>query len=153
MDRPHIEARAFEANEALAEGVKIRWLSSISDIGESALRVERMEMDADRHPQPTGQFETLSANSVILALGRKADNGFLRKLTGVGVAENGTVIVDAAMMTGHPGVLAGGDVAPGDEQTVTAAVDQSKKAARHISAWLQRPAAATGPEMHVIYAN
>ena len=136
MDRPHMEAHAFEANEALSEGVKIKWLSSIKDIGESNLTVERMEMDASGHPQPTGQFETLSANSVVLALGQQADSGFLRNLAGVDFAANGSVIVDRTMMTGRPGVFAGGDVAPGD-RTVTAAVGHGKKAARHIDAWLR----------------
>ena len=33
-------------------------------------------------PQPTGQFETLSADSVVLALGQQTDSGFLRKRAG-----------------------------------------------------------------------
>ena len=45
------------------------------------------------------------------------------------------VVVDAGMMTGRPGIFAGGDMAPGD-RTVTAAVGHGKKAARHIDAWL-----------------
>jgi Pyruvate/2-oxoacid:ferredoxin oxidoreductase delta subunit len=40
------------------------------------------------------------------------------------------------MMTGHPGIFAGGDMVPG-ERTVTAAVGQGKRAARHIDAWLR----------------
>jgi NADPH-dependent glutamate synthase beta subunit-like oxidoreductase len=136
MDRPHMEARAFEANEALSEGIKIKWLSSIKDIGAGDLTIERMEMDADGHPRPTGQFETLSANSVVLALGQQADSGFLRNLDGVVFAADGSVIVDAAMMTGRPGVFAGGDVAQG-EHTVTSAVGHGKMAARHIDAWLR----------------
>ena len=39
------------------------------------------------------------------------------------------------MMTGHPGVFAGGDMVP-SERTVTVAVGHGKKAARHIDAWL-----------------
>ena len=136
MDRPHMEARAFEANEALSEGIKIKWLSSIKEIGESNLTVEHMEMDANGNPKPTGQFETLPANSVVLALGQQADSGFLRNLAGVAFAAHGSVIVDGAMMTGRPGVFAGGDVTLGD-RTVTAAVGHGKNAARHIDAWLR----------------
>src|SRR3954462_10755804 len=40
------------------------------------------------------------------------------------------------MMTGHPGVFAGGDLVPA-ERTVTVAVGNGKKAARCIDAWLR----------------
>ena len=40
------------------------------------------------------------------------------------------------MMTGHPGLFAGGDMVP-SERTVTVAVGHGKKAARHIDAWLR----------------
>jgi Pyruvate/2-oxoacid:ferredoxin oxidoreductase delta subunit len=40
------------------------------------------------------------------------------------------------MMTGHPGIFAGGDMVP-SERTVTVAVGHGKKAARHINAWLR----------------
>jgi Pyruvate/2-oxoacid:ferredoxin oxidoreductase delta subunit len=40
------------------------------------------------------------------------------------------------MMTGHPGVFAGGDMVPA-ERNVTVAVGHGKKAARNIDAWLR----------------
>jgi Pyruvate/2-oxoacid:ferredoxin oxidoreductase delta subunit len=40
------------------------------------------------------------------------------------------------MMTGHPGVFAGGDMVPA-ERNVTVAIGHGKKAARHIDAWLK----------------
>jgi NADH dehydrogenase FAD-containing subunit len=40
------------------------------------------------------------------------------------------------MMTGYPGIFAGGDMVPA-ERTVTVAIGHGKKAARNISAWLQ----------------
>jgi 2-oxoacid:acceptor oxidoreductase delta subunit (pyruvate/2-ketoisovalerate family) len=40
------------------------------------------------------------------------------------------------MMTGHPGIFAGGDMVPA-ERTVTVAIGHGKKAARHIDAWLR----------------
>ena len=40
------------------------------------------------------------------------------------------------MMTGHPGIFAGGDMVPA-ERTVTVGVGHGKKAARHIDAWLR----------------
>ena len=46
------------------------------------------------------------------------------------------------MMTGCPGVFAGGDMVP-SERTVTVGVGHGKRAAREIDAWL-RGAAASG---------
>jgi formate dehydrogenase beta subunit len=48
------------------------------------------------------------------------------------------------MMTGHPGVFAGGDMVPG-EQSVTVAVGHGKRAARYIDAWLRGQQAALLP--------
>jgi NADPH-dependent glutamate synthase beta subunit-like oxidoreductase len=143
-DRAHMPAHAFEADEALEEGVKIKWLTSIKEIAGPTLTVEVMELDPDGRPRPTGQFEALEADAVVLALGQQTDSGFLRKAPGIEFHPDGTVIVAPNMMTGHPGIFAGGDMVP-SERTVTAAVGHGKKAARHIDAWLRgneyRPAA------------
>ncbi len=160
-DRAHMPAHAFEADEALSEGVKIKWLSTIKTIDAGELTVEVMRLDEQGRPQPTGQFETLSADSVVLALGQETDSAFLRRVPGVVFAADGVVTVDAGMMTGRPGIFAGGDMAPG-ERTVTAAVGHGKKAARHIDAWLRgeaQPRPARHPlvgfdELHLpIYAD
>ncbi len=135
MDRAHMQAQAFEADEALSEGIKIKWLSSIHNIDASQITVERMVMDTDGTPQPTGEFETLNADSVVLALGQQTDSGFLKAIPGLVFKSDGTVIVDAGMMTGRAGLFAGGDMVPG-ERTVTSAVGHGKKAARHIHKWL-----------------
>jgi Pyruvate/2-oxoacid:ferredoxin oxidoreductase delta subunit len=49
---------------------------------------------------------------------------------------DGVVQVDATMMTGHPGIFAGGDMVPA-ERTVTTGIGHGKKAARNIDAWLR----------------
>ena len=69
-DRAHMPAQAFEADEAIEEGIKIKWLTTIKEISGSELTVERMALDADGKPQPTGEFETLEADAVVLALGQ-----------------------------------------------------------------------------------
>ena len=138
-DRAHMEARSFEAEEAVSEGIKIKWLSSVRDFADGQIRVELMALDAQGTPQPTGQFETLEADAVVLAVGQQADSGFLSKLAGVEFKPDGTVLVTPDMMTGAPGVFAGGDLVPGD-RTVTSAVGHGRKAARHIDAWLARAA-------------
>jgi NADPH-dependent glutamate synthase beta subunit-like oxidoreductase len=135
-DRAHMEAHPFEAAEALSEGVKIKWLSSIRGIDTDALTVELMALDGKGVPQPTGKFETLQADSVILALGQTAESGFLDGIPGIVVNPDGTVIVGPDMMTGHPGIFAGGDMVP-STRTVTTATGHGKKAARHIDGWLR----------------
>ncbi len=144
-DRAHMPAHEFEADEALSEGVKIKWLTTIKEIAGPTLTIERMELDANGRPRPTGRLETLQADAVVLALGQDAESEFLRQVPGVRFDWD-TVVVDRQMMTGHPGVFAGGDVIP-TERTVTAAVGHGKRAARCIDAWLrgetyQKPASA-----------
>src|SRR5208337_1527368 len=56
-----------------------------------------------------------------------------------------TVIVGPDMMTGAPGIFAGGDLVPA-EKTVTVAVGHGKKAARNIDAWLSGGSYATAPK-------
>ena len=135
-DRAHMPARAFEADEALEEGIKIKWLTSITQIMGPSLTVERMALDEKGRPQPTGEIETLEADAVVLALGQQTDSAFLRGVPGLEFKPDGTVIVDRHMMTGHVGVFAGGDMVPG-ERTVTVAVGHGKLAALNIDGWLR----------------
>ena len=148
-DRAHMEAHAFEAEEALSEGVKIKWLSSIRDIGAGELQVELMALDAQGVPQPTGKFETLQADSVVLALGQHAESDFLKGVPGVELTPDGTVVVGPDMMTGAAGLFAGGDLIPGT-RTVTTAVGHGKKAARHIDGWLRALPYAAAPKHPVV---
>jgi NADPH-dependent glutamate synthase beta subunit-like oxidoreductase len=129
-------AHAFEADEALSEGVKIKWLSTINAIDGSRLTVEKMQIGKDGRAEPTGEFETLEADAVVLALGQDADSGFLAKVPGIEQRPDGTVVVGPDMMTGHPGIFAGGDMVPA-ERSVTIATGHGKKAARNIDAWLR----------------
>jgi Pyruvate/2-oxoacid:ferredoxin oxidoreductase delta subunit len=71
----------------------------------------------------------------VLALGQDVDLSLLEGVSGLEI-KNGTVQVANNMMTGHPGIFAGGDMVP-SERTVTVAVGHGKKAALHIDAWLQ----------------
>ena len=148
-DRAHMEAHSLDADEALSEGIKIKWLSSIRDIGETEVKVELMALDGSGMPQPTGRFENLKADSVILALGQEADSGFLRAIPGIETKADGTVMIGPDMMTGHPGIFAGGDVVPSG-RTVTISVGHGKKAARHIDGWLRHQAYVPPPKHKVV---
>ena len=133
--REKMPAHDFEGEEALQEGVLIKWLSTIKNVaGEATLTVEKMALDDKGYPQPTGEFETLEADSLVLALGQDVDLSLLDGVPGL-VIRDGVVEVGPNMMTGHPGIFAGGDMVP-SERTVTVAVGHGKQAARHIDAWL-----------------
>jgi NADPH-dependent glutamate synthase beta subunit-like oxidoreductase len=133
--REQMPAHAEEAEDAEREGVRINWLRTITAFDGPQLQVELMELDGSGYPQPTGRFETLAADTLILALGQETDTSFLRSVPGVRFESDGTVEVSESLMTGCPGVFAGGDMVP-SERTVTVGVGHGKKAARHIDAWL-----------------
>jgi len=143
--RAQMPAHAEEAEDAEREGVRINWLRTITTFDGPELQVELMELDESGYPQATGRFETLAADTVILALGQETDTAFLRAVPGVEFEPDGTVKVSASLMTGCPGVFAGGDMVP-SERTVTVGVGHGKKAARHIDAWLRDTTAPNGPK-------
>ncbi|MCC6412488.1 MAG: NAD(P)-binding protein [Saprospiraceae bacterium] len=134
-DREHMPAHSFEADEALAEGVKINWLRTIKEMDETSITVEVMEVNEHGKPVGTGQFETLEADALILALGQETDTGFLKNVAGIEFDNDGQVTVGPDMMTGARGIFAGGDMVP-SERTVTVAVGHGKKAARFINGFL-----------------
>ena len=132
--RERMPAHDFEVEEALEEGVMMKWLSTIRHADEGRLVLEKMELDETGFPQPTGQTEELKADSLVLALGQEADLSLLDGVPGLQI-EDGVVEVDERMMTGHEGIFAGGDMVPA-ERTVTVGVGHGKQAARNIDAWL-----------------
>jgi 2-oxoacid:acceptor oxidoreductase delta subunit (pyruvate/2-ketoisovalerate family) len=133
--RDKAPAHDFEIEEALQEGVMIKWLSTIKQASEGEITVEKMKLDDKGFPQPTGEFEKLEADSVVLALGQDVDLSLLEGVAGLEI-KDGTVQVSPNMMTGYPGIFAGGDMVP-SERTVTVGVGHGKKAARNIDAWLR----------------
>ena len=133
--RDKMPAHDFEVQEAIDEGVLFKWLATVKEAGEKSFTVEKMRLDESGFPQPTGEFETLEADTLILALGQDVDLGFLQRVDGISI-ENGVVKVGSNMMTGCPGVFAGGDMVPA-ERTVTVAVGHGHKAARNIDAYLR----------------
>jgi NADPH-dependent glutamate synthase beta subunit-like oxidoreductase len=125
-----------EIQEAIEEGVLMKWLSTVKHAGADILQIEKMELDEHGFPQPTGEFEELQADSLVLALGQEVDLSLINNVTDLEVRD-GVVQVNAMMMTGRAGVFAGGDMVPA-ERTVTTGVGHGKKAARNIDAWLRK---------------
>ena len=89
--RKEMPAHEFEAQEAEEEGILIHWLRTITQIDETHFTVEKMQIDAAGKPQPTGEFEMLEADTLVLALGQDVDTGFLERVPGVAIARDGVV--------------------------------------------------------------
>jgi len=124
-----------EVDEAIAEGVRVQWLSTIVAADGERLTIEKMRLDDEGRPHPTGEFEELPADAVVLALGQDVDPALLATLPGL-VVRDGAVEVGADMMTSVPGVFAAGDVEPAP-RSVTAAIGHGAAAARGIDSWLR----------------
>ena len=142
--RDRMPAHDEEVQEAIEEGVTMRWLSTIKHVDDGAILVEKMVLDNSGFPQPTGEFEQLDADAVVLALGQESDLSLVDGVAGIEVSD-GVVQVGADLMTGHPGIFAGGDMVPA-ERTATVAVGHGKKAARQIDAWLRGSAHEPAPK-------
>jgi NADPH-dependent glutamate synthase beta subunit-like oxidoreductase len=132
--REAMPAHDIEVEEAEEEGVMMRWLSTIKKADDGKLVLEKMELDETGFPQPTGELDELESDSLVLALGQECDLSLVEHVPDIEV-EDGVVSVGSDLMTGHPGVFAGGDLVPA-ERSATVAIGHGKKAARHIDAWL-----------------
>ncbi len=138
-------AHAEEKEGALREGVTMNWLRTISSVDEEELTVEVMELDSDGRASGTGRFEKLQADTVILALGQETDSDFLRRIPGIQFDHDVVKVDPRTLMTGVPGIFAGGDAVP-SERTVTVGVGHGKRAARQIDAWLAGREATSRPK-------
>jgi 2-oxoacid:acceptor oxidoreductase delta subunit (pyruvate/2-ketoisovalerate family) len=147
--RERMPAHDSEVEEALDEGITMRWLSTVAHADEGKLLIEKMKLDETGFPQPTGEFEELEADCLVLALGQNADLSVLDGVPGVTFTD-GVVEVGPDLMTGYPGIFAGGDMVP-SERTVTVAIGHGKKAARNIDAYL-RDSAYEAPAKHGLAA-
>jgi NADPH-dependent glutamate synthase beta subunit-like oxidoreductase len=134
--RDQMPAHEEEAADAEEEGIRINWLRTISSMGDDDLTVEVQELDEHGRPHGTGRFETLAADTLILALGQESDTAFLRGIPGIEFDDDVVQVSKVSLMTGAPGIFAGGDAVP-SQRTVTIGVGHGKRAARSIDAWLR----------------
>src|ERR1019366_6754724 len=92
-DRLHMKANPSEAIEAFAEGVKIRWMSTVKQFGNEEITVEEMQMLPDGSGSiGTGKFEQLKTDSLVLAVGEHADVEFLKTLPGIRISRGHAVV-------------------------------------------------------------
>lgn len=133
--KEQMPAHEEELFDAEREGIKINWLRTITEFTDD-LTVEIMELDENGRPHGTGRFETLAADTVIMAVGQIPETEFMHRIEGLRFDRDGVLQVDhRTLMSDVPGIFAGGDAVPSD-RTVTIGVGHGKKAARHIDAFL-----------------
>lgn len=133
--RDRAPAHQTEIQEAIEEGVNMKWLSTIREAQGGEIKIEKMELDENGKPRGTGVYENIAVDTVVLALGQQTNLGFLSNFPGL-QAQDDELLVDETMMTTVPGIFAGGDMVKGDKN-VTVAIGHGKKAARAISAYLK----------------
>jgi dihydropyrimidine dehydrogenase (NAD+) subunit PreT len=132
----HMKASRFEQDLAQTKGVKIRhWVQpkkvNVKDGKAVGLTVEYTK-EAKGKVAGTGETFTLAADMIFKAIGQSYIDA-----TGGSVAlEGGRIAVDGERRTSVPGIWAGGDCAAGGKDLTVAAVDDGRRAAESIHAYL-----------------
>ena len=133
-NRERMGASGEEIEQALGEGVTVRWLSTISKFDGDRIVIEKMRLNTEGFPEPTGEFEELDADSLVLALGQDTDLSLLEHADDVNVRDGAVQVLDS-MMASPSGIFAGGDAVPA-ERTATVAIGHGKRAAHGIDAFV-----------------
>ncbi len=123
-------ATGEEFEQALGEGVTVRWLSTVNKFDGDRIVLEKMKLNEEGFPEPTGEFEELDADSLVLALGQDTDLSLLEHADDVTVRDGAVEVLDS-MMASPGGIFAGGDAVPA-ERTATVAIGHGKRAAHGI---------------------
>ena len=139
-------ARAEESHHAIEEGINFMNLHNpVEIIGENgwvkAVKVEKMELgepDASgrRRPVPTGEFEEVEFESVIVSIGQSPNPLIKDTNPDIETESWGGIIIDDTTMTTKDGVFAGGDAVSG-AATVILAMGAGKKAAENIDKYIR----------------
>lgn len=82
-----------------AHDLMMKWLSTVKNVETGSITVEKTKLDEKGFPQPTGEFETLEADSVVLALGQDVDLSLLKGVAGLEMKDR-VVQVGPNMITG-----------------------------------------------------
>jgi glutamate synthase (NADPH/NADH) small chain len=140
-------ARNEEIEHAREEGVEFKMLCSPAEIvghegfvtGMTANRMELGEPDESGRRAPVcvlGADFTIDCDTVIMALGTRANRLLAKAAPNVEVSNRGYVLTDADGVTSQTGVFAGGDIVTGSA-TVILAMGAGKKAAQAMDRWLR----------------
>ncbi len=140
--------RVEELRHAKEEGIHFNWLMSPTEIqvdekgNVKAIVVQKMELgepdkSGRRRPVPIeGAFETFECETVIYALGTRANPVIARSTPSLSVRGEGYINVDPKTQAASiPGVFAGGDIVTGGA-TVILALGAGRRAAKAIERYL-----------------
>ena len=134
-NRDKMPANEEEMDGAIEEGINVKWLSTIDSASSEGLKIEKMTLDESGYPQPSGEYEELAADSVVLAIGQNVDLSILKSVEGLELQKDAVTVNTTTFETTVPGLFAAGDMVPGD-RTVTAAIGMGKHAARGVNGYL-----------------
>ncbi len=141
-------ARVEEIRHAKEEGIEFFFLHAPveiftdDDANVRGMKVRKMMLGEPdekgrRKPMPLDEFVELECDTVIYALGTKANPIVTQSTPGLGLNKWGYIIADAeTQATTLPGVFAGGDIVTG-AATVILAMGAGRRAAKAIGAYLQ----------------
>jgi len=132
-----------EYDEAVEEGVRFNWSSSIVEIHDDNGRLTEVVVETATPPaegQPSAtppQRRTMKADKVIMAVGSVPASRIVSTTTGIDVDERGYVLTREMPygMTTRKGVFAGGDVA-NRQATVVHAMQDAKRVAEGIARYV-----------------
>jgi homotetrameric NADPH-dependent glutamate synthase len=140
-------ARIEELRHAKEEGIEFFFLHSpveirVDDDGNvRGMKVQKMMLGEPdekgrRKPVPLDEFVELECDTVIYALGTKANPIVTKSTPGLELTKWGYIVADSyTQATSVPGVFAGGDIVTGGA-TVILAMGAGRRAARAIGAYL-----------------
>lgn len=130
-DIEKMSALRAEYNDAVAEGVKFLWNSSITKINGDGEHIADIDIETE------GTTATVAADKVILAVGSRPASRIVSTTTGIEVDEKGYVLTRETPygMTTRKGVFAGGDVT-GNQATVVHAMQDARAVAAGIAAYV-----------------
>ena len=134
-NRDKMPANEEEMDGAIEEGIQVKWLSTINQAEGEHLKIEKMALDDKGYPQPTGEYEEMDADSVVLAIGQNVDLSHLKNIPGLELQKDAVTVNTTTFETTVSGLFAAGDMVPGD-RTVTAAIGMGKHAARGVNGFL-----------------
>jgi dihydropyrimidine dehydrogenase (NAD+) subunit PreT len=134
--KEHMKASSFEQHLAQTKGVKIKhWVAPkkvLVKAGKAVgLKCDYMEMKKGKLI-PTGETFDMSADTIFKAIGQTYVDatGDALKL------DSGRIVIDGEKRTSVAGIWAGGDCAAGGKDLTVAAVDDGRRAAESIHAFL-----------------
>lgn len=139
-------ARLEESMHAKEEGIIFLNLHNpVEIIGSDGwvkkVKLEKMKLgepdqSGRRRPIPTGSFEEVDFDSVIISIGQSPNPLIKQTNSNIKTEDWGGIIIDETTMTSKKGVFAGGDAVSG-AATVILAMGAGKEAAKNIDKYLK----------------